>query len=109
MIDFIEQDITIGKYQEGGLEQIITLALLQAEKLSPYIGIKYWLLSSYTNINENNIFKLWSDSKVETPLCILANNIMKQILDEPITISSKIDDTKNIKFYEHSIASYKGF
>lgn len=108
-IDFIEQDILIDKYQEEGLEQIITLALMQAEKLSPSIGIKYWLLSNYTNINENTIYKIWLDSKVETPLCILANNIMKQILDEPITISSKIDDTKILNFANVQLQLVKDF
>lgn len=81
-IDYIPQTIKFGNYYQGGIDQMINLVLCQAEKINPHIGLKYWLLTNYFPIDENQIINLWKESKVNTPLCILANNIRNSIFNE---------------------------
>jgi hypothetical protein len=81
-IDYIPQDIEFGNYDQDGLHQMINLVLCQAERINPYIGLKYWLLTNFIPIDENQIISLWKESKVNAPLCILSNNIRNTIFNE---------------------------
>jgi hypothetical protein len=81
-IDYIPQALKFSKYHEGGLDQMINTVLFQAERINPQIGLRYWLLTNYFPIDENQITSLWKESHVNTPLCILSNNIRNIIFNE---------------------------
>jgi hypothetical protein len=81
--NFIPHDIDkFNKYNESGIEQIVNVVLEQAEKLNPFVGIKYWLLSFLIGLDEIQLFNAWKRSKIETPLCILSNNIRNKMINE---------------------------
>lgn len=40
------------------------------------------VVNKFFPINENQIINLWKESNVETPLCILSNNIRNTIFNE---------------------------
>jgi hypothetical protein len=96
--NYISHDIDkFNKYNESGIEQIVNIVLEQAEKLNPVVGIKYWLLSFLTGFDDTQLFNAWKRSKIETPLCILCNNIRNKMINEYVGPGKKITNDTILK------------
>jgi hypothetical protein len=75
---FIKQSFDIPSY-----EWTIHYIFMQVEKFNPLIGPKYWL--SPFGIHENRvdiIHKLWQESGLFIPLCILSSNVYVKMIEK---------------------------
>lgn len=87
---FITQNFEISNY-----ESAIHYTFMQVEKINPMIGPQYWL--SPFEINESRVYityRLWQESKLSIPLCILSKNIYVRMLEQ------KQNDKKQIVDHE---------
>ncbi|MGA9171001.1 MAG: hypothetical protein WBZ20_12740, partial [Nitrososphaeraceae archaeon] len=87
---FITQNFEISNY-----ESAIHYTFMQVEKINPMIGPQYWL--SPFGINESRVYityRLWQESKLSIPLCILSKNIYVRMLEQ------KQNDKKQIVDHE---------
>jgi hypothetical protein len=65
------------------LASAIGYIFMQAEKINPLIGAQYWLARLGTDQEKVEVtYRLWKDSGVSIPLCILSNNIYVKIIEK---------------------------
>jgi hypothetical protein len=75
-MSFIDQSFDVPNY-----EMAVHYVFMQAEKYNPLIGAYYWI--SPFGIHDNRVgelYKLWQEAQLSTPLCILARNVNISII-----------------------------
>jgi hypothetical protein len=83
-MSFIEQNFDIPSY-----ERAIDYIFMQVEKCNTLIGPKYWISPFGVHENRLNFTKrLWQESGVSIPLCILSKNIYVKMIEK--TYNQKI-------------------
>jgi hypothetical protein len=68
---------------------------MQVEKYNPLVGPKYWL--SPFGIHENRVDitrKLWQESGISSPLCILSSNIYVKMIERTYNDKREILDAE---------------
>jgi hypothetical protein len=84
-MSFVEQNFDIPSY-----ERAIHYVFMQVERYNPLIGASYWI--SPFGVHENRVKeldRLWKESQLSTPLCILARNVNISILTKTENIPGK--------------------
>ena len=81
---------------------------MQVEKYNPLICPKYWL--SPFGIHDNRVDitrKLWQDSGVSIPLCILSGNIYVKMIERTHNDKREISDTEFEEIVKNQILKSK--
>jgi hypothetical protein len=74
---FIRQNFEIYNFAST-----IGYVFMQAEKTNPLVGARYWLSQLGTDENKVEVtFRLWKDSGVSIPLCLLSNNVYVKMIE----------------------------
>jgi hypothetical protein len=82
---FIRQNFEI-----DNLASAIGYIFMQAEQNNPRIGAQYWLSQLGTDENKVEVtYRLWRDSGVSIPLCILSHNIYVKMIEHQNTKNKK--------------------
>jgi hypothetical protein len=100
---FIKQNFEISSY-----ESAIHYTFMQAEKINLRIGPQYWL--SPFGINENRVditHKLWQESRLSIPLCVLSKNIYVRIIEQTYNNKRQILDHEFQEILQNEIALSK--
>lgn len=73
---FIEQTFDIPTY-----ERALHYVFMQAEKYNPLIGAYYWISPfGVQDEKAQQLYKLWNQARLSTPLCVLARNVSIAII-----------------------------